>query len=76
MAKGRRPRNRSPAGENLLVSDRLLTVGQVAENWQVSERTIRRMIADGRLPVVRLGRAVRIPAKVAAALNRPSARTY
>ena len=43
----------------------LLTVRQVAENWQVSERTIRRMIADGRLPVIRLGRAVRIPAKAA-----------
>jgi excisionase family DNA binding protein len=43
----------------------LLTVRQVAENWQVSERTIRRMIADGRLPVIRLGRAVRIPLKVA-----------
>jgi excisionase family DNA binding protein len=42
-----------------------LTVRQVAENWQVSERTIRRMIADGRLPVIRLGRAVRIPARVA-----------
>jgi excisionase family DNA binding protein len=43
----------------------LLTVRQVAENWQVSERTIRRMIVDGRLPVIRLGRAVRIPAKAA-----------
>jgi excisionase family DNA binding protein len=43
---------------------RLLTVRQVAENWQVSERTIRRMIADGRLHVIRLGRAVRIPARV------------
>ena len=44
----------------------LLTVPQVAENWQISPRTVRRMIADGRLPVVRLGRAVRIPAKAAA----------
>lgn len=42
---------------------RLWTVRQLAEAWQVSERTIRRMIADGRLPVVRLGRAVRIPGK-------------
>jgi len=41
----------------------LLTVSQVAENWRVSQRTVRRMIADGRLPVVRLGRAVRVPAK-------------
>jgi excisionase family DNA binding protein len=41
------------------VGEGLLTVQQVAQNW----RMIRRMIADGRLPVVRLGRAVRIPAK-------------
>jgi excisionase family DNA binding protein len=41
----------------------LLTVNQLAESWQVSPRTIRRMTADGRLPVVRIGRAVRIPAK-------------
>jgi len=40
----------------------LLTVRQVAENWQVSERTVRRMTEDGRLPVIRIGRAVRIPA--------------
>jgi excisionase family DNA binding protein len=43
----------------------LLTVQQVAENWQVSQRMIRRMIADGRLPAVRIGRAVRIFAKTA-----------
>ena len=46
--------------------EQLLTVDQLAELWQVSPRTVRRMIADGRLPIVRLGRAVRIPAKVAA----------
>jgi len=42
---------------------RLLTVRQLAEAWQVSERTIRRMIADGRIRVVRIGRSVRIPGK-------------
>jgi excisionase family DNA binding protein len=31
----------------------------------VSQRTIRRMIADGRVPIKRLGRSVRIPAKAA-----------
>ena len=46
--------------------ERLLTVDQLAELWQLSPRTIRRMIADGRLPVIRLGRAIRIAAKVAA----------
>jgi excisionase family DNA binding protein len=40
-----------------------MTVAQLAELWQVSQRTIRRMIADGRLPVVRLGRAIRIREK-------------
>jgi excisionase family DNA binding protein len=40
---------------------RLMTVAQLAELWQVSQRTIRRMIADGRLRVRRIGRAVRIP---------------
>ena len=55
---------------NPLVGEGRLTVRQVAERWQVSERSIRRMIADGRLPVVRLGRAVRIPA------NRSFAGTY
>ena len=40
----------------------LLTVRQLAENWQVSPRTIRRLIANGELPIVRIGRAVRIPA--------------
>ena len=39
----------------------LLTVRQVAENWQVSERTVRRMTEDGRITVIRIGRAVRIP---------------
>jgi len=45
------------------LAERLWTVDQLAELWQISPRSIRRMIADGRLPVVRLGRAVRIPAK-------------
>ena len=45
------------------LGERLWTVDQLAELWQISPRSIRRMIADGRLPVVRLGRAVRIPGK-------------
>jgi excisionase family DNA binding protein len=53
-------RDRVPATEELL------TVPQMAANWQISQRTIRRMIADGRLPVVRIGRAVRIRAKAVA----------
>jgi len=58
-----RRQKHSRAGKNLPVAEGLLTVHQVAENWQISQRTIRRMIADGRLPVIRLGRAIRIPSK-------------
>jgi len=50
-----RRRNKDPRA-----AERLLTVRQVAENWEVSERHIRRMIADGRLRFVRIGRSVRI----------------
>jgi excisionase family DNA binding protein len=48
------------ANKNPRAVEELLTARQVAENWQVSERTVRRMIADGRLRVVRVGRTVRI----------------
>jgi excisionase family DNA binding protein len=61
----RRAIRRGNLGDEVPRLERLLTVGQLAELWQVSPRTIRRMIADDRLPVVHLGRAVRIPAKVA-----------
>jgi excisionase family DNA binding protein len=45
--------------------EQLLTVDQLARLWKISQRTVRRMITDGRLPVVRFGRAVRISAKAA-----------
>ncbi|NQV85467.1 MAG: helix-turn-helix domain-containing protein [Woeseiaceae bacterium] len=38
----------------------LLTVAEIAQSCQVCERTVRRWIADGDLPVVRFGRLVRI----------------
>ena len=40
--------------------DKLLTVDQLAERWQVSPRTIRRKIARKQIPVIRIGRSVRI----------------
>jgi excisionase family DNA binding protein len=43
--------------------DRLLTVAQAAVICQISERQIHRMIRDGRLPVLRFGRSVRIRPK-------------
>jgi excisionase family DNA binding protein len=38
----------------------LLTPVAVAERLNVSLRSVRRMIADGRLPVVRIGHLVRV----------------
>ena len=38
----------------------LLTVAEVGELLRLSPRSIRRLIADGRLPVVPLGHAIRI----------------
>lgn len=37
-----------------------LTVGETATRWKSSERHVRRMIAEGSLPVHRIGRLVRI----------------
>jgi excisionase family DNA binding protein len=38
----------------------LLTAAEVAEILNVSTRSVRRLIKDGKLPIVRVGRAVRI----------------
>jgi excisionase family DNA binding protein len=51
----------SPASDRLRP---LLTVADVAEILNLHPRSIRRLIADGRLPVVRLGGAVRIRPEV------------
>jgi excisionase family DNA binding protein len=48
-----------------------LAAGEVAARLGISLRTVRRRIADGSLPSVRIGRAVRIPAT---ALDLPAAR--
>jgi excisionase family DNA binding protein len=45
--------------------DRLLTVDQLADYWQVHPRTIRRKIKKKQIPVIRIGRAVRIHPTVA-----------
>ena len=44
---------------------RLLTVDQVADRWQVSPRTVRRLIKNGRLEVEKISRSVRIRPEVA-----------
>jgi excisionase family DNA binding protein len=42
----------------------LLTVAETAEILNVSSRMIRRLIKDKKLPIVRVGRAVRIRPEV------------
>lgn len=39
----------------------LLTVDEAAELLRVTAQTVRRWVAEGRLPALRLGRAHRIP---------------
>ena len=46
-----------------------LTVSEAASLLRVSEKTIRRQIACGGLPVCRVGRSVRISAKAIEALS-------
>ena len=45
------------------VSEPLMTVKQVAEKMNASEKTVRRRIAAGELPVIRDGRMIRIRPK-------------
>lgn len=45
-----------------------LTVRELSRPWKLSERHIRRLIAQASIPTVRFGRAVRIPES--AILNR------
>jgi excisionase family DNA binding protein len=45
----------------------LLTAKQVARDLNVSLRTVRRLIAQQKLPVVRIGKAVRITPEALAA---------
>jgi excisionase family DNA binding protein len=47
---------------------RLLTVEQVAGAVQTSPRTVRRLIANKKLPVIRIGRLIRIRPEAYAAL--------
>ena len=44
----------------LVPPERLLTIADVADRCQVSSRSVRRWIDDGRLKVIRLGRSVRV----------------
>lgn len=54
-----------PASQSL---PNLLTAEEVAEILRLSVRTVRRQIASGKLPIVRIGRAVRIRPEAVEAL--------
>jgi excisionase family DNA binding protein len=45
--------------------DRLLTVPELAARWGVHQRTIRRMIKNKKIKVIRLGRSIRVHPSVA-----------
>ena len=60
QGQGGGPGRRRVEGAERVVPVRLLTVAEVAAALQISERAVRRWIAEGRLPAVHLGRAVRI----------------
>ena len=57
----RRPNETGPAGRPPL-PPKLLSIGDVADILQVSDKTIRRWIERGELPIHRLGRQIRISA--------------
>lgn len=44
----------------MITNTELLTIPEVAAALRISERTVKRMLAAGTLPRVRIGRAVRI----------------
>ena len=50
----------------------LLTVHEAAEMLRVHEATVRRLIAEGGLEVLRVRGSIRIPADALEALRRPA----
>ncbi len=47
--------------EGSALPSRYLTVADYADHFNVSQRTVRRRIAEGSIKIVRIGRSVRIP---------------
>lgn len=56
-----------------LVPDPLVTLDEAAAHLHVSIKTVRRRIADGTIPAVRIGRLIRIPAAALESVGRPLA---
>jgi excisionase family DNA binding protein len=51
----------------------VLTVEQLAERWAVNRKTVFGMIARGELPVMRVGRLIRVPLAVIERLEQAGA---
>jgi excisionase family DNA binding protein len=69
VAETERAPNHSPDNHHPLL-ERLLTIDDVADVLQLSTRQVRRLTASRALPVVRIGRAVRVrPAALAALIG-------
>ena len=49
------------SGERPLAEVRFLTVAEVAAAMRVSKMTVYRLVHDGRLPALQVGRSFRIP---------------
>ncbi len=50
-----------------LLPDRPLTVKELADRWQVSERQVRKLAAKGELSCFRVGKMYRVPQEAVAA---------
>lgn len=50
-----------------------VTISEAAERLALSTKTVRRLIARGELPALRIGRSIRIPATALDTLGRPLA---
>jgi excisionase family DNA binding protein len=72
MISRRAGSSRDPGGDVPQLAQ-FMTVGQLAEHWQLHPRTIRRMIANDQIPVQRFGRAVRISRNVVEKLDSEGA---
>lgn len=55
----------------------LHTVAELAARWRVSKMTVHRLVDDGTLPALRIGRSIRIPRSAALAYEagKPIPRT-
>ena len=60
MIKTKKPAKLEMGSALSIAAPRLLTVKDVAERLQVSERTVHRLIEAEELAVIRIGRSVRV----------------